>query len=45
MYKYNQEENKKEEVAVLGKCIDYFSGQVYMHWLGQKGLKIDSMEW
>ena len=36
---------KTEEVAVLGKCIDYFSDLVYGHWLGQKGLKIDSMEW
>ncbi len=40
-----QEENKTGEVAVLGKCIDYVSNLVYGHWLGQKGLKIDSMEW
>ena len=36
-----QEENKTEEVAALGKCINYFSDQVNGHWLGQKGLKID----
>ncbi len=42
---YVQEENKGEEVAALGKCIDYFSDLVDGHWLGQKGLKIDFMEW
>ena len=41
--KRTQEENETEEVA-LGKCIDHFSDLVYGHWLGQKGLKIDSME-
>ena len=40
-----QEENKREEVAALGQSIDYFSDLVYGHWLGQKGLKIDFMEW
>ena len=40
-----QEENKIEEVAALSKSFDYFSDLVYGHWLGQKGLKIDSMEW
>ena len=40
-HKKNQEENKIEEVAALGKCIDYFSDLVYGHWLGQKGLKIE----
>ena len=40
-----QEENEREEVAALGKCIDCFSDLVYGHWLGQNGLKIDFTEW
>ncbi len=42
--RFSQEENKTEGVAALGKCIDYFSDLVYGQWLGQKNLKIDSME-